>query len=89
MLRATSLASVFVGDEPDDDVLGAANVGMRTMLVLAPRERQSSLKAQEMPRRPDLIVGSVCEVPAVLLPPEARRSASSQGRSSLPESSPA
>lgn len=66
-LGVDSSSSALVGDEPTDDVLGAASVGMRTVLVLAPREDQSSLKVSQMPRRPDLIIGSICELPALLL----------------------
>ena len=60
-IKANPLTTMFVGDDPDADMLGAKGLGMRTAWVR--RSRQWPYAQQ----RPDYIVGDVSEIRDVIL----------------------
>jgi putative hydrolase of the HAD superfamily len=63
-LGATATSTVFVGDRLREDVGGAHGAGMRAVLVERPPEQARDVVAAE---QPDAVVGSLRELPALVL----------------------
>ena len=53
--------SELIGDRPETDIKGAAQIGIRTILVTTGRFRQGD-PYPVIPQRPDLIVNSLAEL---------------------------
>jgi putative hydrolase of the HAD superfamily len=62
-LGASAEHTVFVGDRMREDIAGAAHAGMRTVLVA----RDQSAAHAEQQDGPDAVIGSLSELPALLL----------------------
>lgn len=65
-LRAPAGRTVFVGDRLREDVGGARDAGMRTVLV----QRDSFTSQPAVGAQPDAVVSSLHELPALLLDPD-------------------
>jgi HAD superfamily hydrolase (TIGR01662 family) len=61
---SSASSTVFVGDRPREDVTGANNAGMRTVLV---QRNAASPRAIESDAQPDAVLISLAELPALLL----------------------
>ena len=54
----------MIGDDLDNDVLGAQHAGLRGVLVRTGKFRSEVLEASV--ERPDVVIGSFAELPALL-----------------------
>ncbi|MGA3192589.1 MAG: HAD family hydrolase [Candidatus Bathyarchaeia archaeon] len=59
-LGAKAQETVYVGDSPVEDIVGAAAAGMRTIFV--PSQFYTLENVHESPTKPDLIVKDICEL---------------------------
>lgn len=63
-LRRDAEETVFVGDNPLEDIQGAKKVGMKAVFI--PSQFFTLEDVEKISQKPDIIINSLCELPIVL-----------------------
>lgn len=63
-LRRDAKETVFVGDNPLEDIQGAKKVGMKAVFI--PSQFFTLEDVKKMSQQPDIIINNLCELPTVL-----------------------